>query len=234
MRKNLPFDYVVDPKAIEKNSFEMIRTLTDLDGLDQSQQQVVMRIVHSVGMPEVAEKVRFSANACASGQAALAAGAAILCDVEMVKQGITKRMIQQPPLCFLNDPRTVALAKSSGETRSMAALTLWGDNLAGSIVVIGNAPTALFRLLEMIEQANEKESAVEGGKEGGKDSNNKPALIIGMPVGFIGAAESKQALWDVHERLGIECITLLGNQGGSAVSSATCNALLRCNTGEIY
>ena len=114
----------------------------------------------------------------------------------------------------------------------MAALELWGDDLAGSIVVIGNAPTALFRLLEMIEQANEK----DGGKDGkaGKDSKNKPALIIGMPVGFIGAAESKQALWDVHERLGIECITLLGNQGGSAVSSATCNALLRCNIGEIY
>jgi precorrin-8X/cobalt-precorrin-8 methylmutase len=218
----VPFDYVVDPKAIEKNSFEMIRKLTDLNGLDQSQQQVVMRIVHSVGMPEVADKVKFSANACESGQAALAAGKAILCDVEMVKQGITKRMIQQPPLCFLNDPQTVELAKASGETRSMAALKLWGDDLAGSVVVIGNAPTALFRLLEMIEQ------------DGGKDSKNKPALIIGMPVGFIGAAESKQALWDVHERLGIECITLLGNQGGSAVSSATCNALLRCNIGEIY
>jgi precorrin-8X/cobalt-precorrin-8 methylmutase len=222
----VPFDYVVDPKAIEKNSFEMIRKLTDLDGLDQSQQQVVMRIVHSVGMPEVANKVKFSANACESGQAALAAGKAILCDVEMVKQGITKRMIQQPPLCFLNDPQTVELAKASGETRSMAALKLWGSDLTGSIVVIGNAPTALFRLLEMIEQANEK--------EGGKNGKNKPALIIGMPVGFIGAAESKQALWDVHERLGIECITLLGNQGGSAVSSATCNALLRCNIGEIY
>jgi precorrin-8X/cobalt-precorrin-8 methylmutase len=218
----VPFDYVVDPKAIEKNSFEMIRKLTDLDGLDQSQQQVVMRIVHSVGMPEVADKVKFSANACESGQAALATGKAILCDVEMVKQGITKRMIQQPPLCFLNDPQTVELAKGSGETRSMAALKLWGDDLAGSIVVIGNAPTALFRLLEMIE------------KDGGKESKNKPALIIGMPVGFIGAAESKQALWDVHERLGVECITLLGNQGGSAVSSATCNALLRCNIGEIY
>ena len=200
----------------------MSRQLTDLNGLDQSQQQVVMRIVHSVGMPEVAQKVKFSANACASGQAALVAGNAILCDVEMVKQGITKRMIQQPPLCFLNDPRTVELAKASGETRSMAALKFWGDDLAGSIVVIGNAPTALFRLLEMIE------------KDGGKESKNKPALIIGMPVGFIGAAESKQALWDVHERLGIECITLLGNQGGSAVSSATCNALLRCNIGEIY
>jgi precorrin-8X/cobalt-precorrin-8 methylmutase len=218
----VPFDYVVDPKAIEKNSFEMIRKLTDLNGLNQSQQQVVMRIVHSVGMPEVAYKVKFSANACESGQAALAEGKAILCDVEMVKQGITKRMIQQPPLCFLNDPQTVELAKASGETRSMAALKLWGSDLTGSIVVIGNAPTALFRLLEMIEQ------------DGGKDSKNKPALIIGMPVGFIGAAESKQALWDVHERLGIECITLLGNQGGSAVSSATCNALLRCNIGEIY
>ncbi len=217
----MPFDYVIDPKAIEKNSFEMIRQLTDLDGLDQSQQQVVMRIVHSVGMPEVANKVKFSANACAAGQAALAAGNAILCDVEMVKQGITKRMIQQPPLCFLNDPRTVELAKATGETRSMAALKFW-DDLAGSIVVIGNAPTALFRLLEMIES------------DGGINSNNKPALIIGMPVGFIGAAESKQALWDVHQRLGIECITLLGNQGGSAVSSATCNALLRCNIGEIY
>ena len=217
----MPFDYVIDPKTIEKNSFEMIRKLTDLDGLDQSQQQVVMRIVHSVGMPEIADKVKFSANACESGQSALAAGNAILCDVEMVKQGITKRMIQQPPLCLLNDPRTAELAKATGETRSMAALKLW-DDLAGSIVVIGNAPTALFRLLEMIEQ------------DGGKESKNKPALIIGMPVGFIGAAESKQALWDVHERLGIECITLLGNQGGSAVSSATCNALLRCNIGEIY
>ena len=217
----MPFDYVIDPKTIEKNSFEMIRKLTDLGGLDQSQQQVVMRIVHSVGMPEVADKVKFSANACESGQSALAAGNAILCDVEMVKQGITKRMIQKPPLCLLNDPRTAELAKATGETRSMAALKFW-DDLAGSIVVIGNAPTALFRLLEMIEQ------------DGGKESKNKPALIIGMPVGFIGAAESKQALWDVHERLGIECITLLGNQGGSAVSSATCNALLRCNIGEIY
>ena len=222
----MPFDYVVDPKAIEKNSFEMIRQLTNLDGLDQSQQQVVMRIVHSVGMPEVAQKVKFSANACESGQKALALGNAILCDVEMVKQGITKRMIQQPPLCFLNDPRTVELAKTSGETRSMAALKFWGEDLAGSIVVIGNAPTALFRLLEMIEKENEK--------KGREKNTNKPALIIGMPVGFIGAAESKQALWDAHERLGVECITLLGNQGGSAVSSATCNALLRCNIGEIY
>ena len=133
----------------------------------------------------------------------------------MVKQGITKRMIEVEPLCFLNNPRTIELAKSSGETRSMAALQLWRDYLKGSVVVIGNAPTALFRLLEMIEQ---------GGP--------KPALIIGMPVGFVGAAESRQALWDVHEELGIDCITLLGRMGGSAVSAATCKALLRCNRGE--
>jgi len=99
----------------------------------------------------------------------------------------------------------------------MAALQLWNDHLEDSVVIIGNAPTALFRLLEMIEKGA-----------------GKPALIIGMPVGFVGAAESKQALWENHERLGIECITLLGRQGGSAVSAATCNALLRCNHGEWY
>jgi precorrin-8X/cobalt-precorrin-8 methylmutase len=135
----------------------------------------------------------------------------------MVKQGITKRMIDQPPLCYLNDERAVALAKASGETRSMAAVALWREQLAGSVVVIGNAPTALFRLLELIEQGAEK-----------------PALIIGMPVGFVGAAESKQHLWDTHQGLGIECITLLGRQGGSAVTAASCNALLRCIRGEYY
>lgn len=213
----MPFDYIISPQAIEQESFRQIRGLTALDGLSLEQQQVVMRIVHSVGIPEVAELVRFSPNACESGLAALSDNAAILCDVEMVKQGVTKRMIQQAPLCFLNDPRTAELAKATSETRSMAALQLWQDDLEGSVVIIGNAPTVLFRLLEMIEQGAPK-----------------PALIIGMPVGFVGAAESKQALWDVHETLGIECITLLGRQGGSAVSAATCNALLRCLHGEIY
>ncbi len=213
----MPFDYVIDPVAIEQESFRQIRQLTNLDGLTQAEQQVVMRVVHSIGMPEVAAQVRFSDNACESGLKALADHAPILCDVEMVKQGITKRMIQQEPLCFLNHKDTQQIAKEKGETRSMAALELWRPHLAGSVVVIGNAPTALFRLLEMIEQGADK-----------------PAVIIGMPVGFVGAAESKEALWQVHQNLGIECITLLGRQGGSAVSSATCNALLRCNRGEIY
>jgi precorrin-8X/cobalt-precorrin-8 methylmutase len=211
------FEYEINPQAIEKESFRQIRELTVLDHFDREQQQVVMRIVHSLGMPELAEQVRFSENACAAGMAALANNGEILCDVEMVRQGITKRMITRLPSCYLNDPRAQALALQTGETRSMAAVELWRDSLAGSVVVIGNAPTALFRLLEMIQQGADK-----------------PALIIGMPVGFVGAAESKQALWEVHKALGIECITLLGRQGGSAVSAASCNALLRCNRGEYY
>jgi precorrin-8X/cobalt-precorrin-8 methylmutase len=211
------FEYEINPQAIEKESFRQIRELTVLDHFDREQQQVVMRIVHSLGMPELAEQVRFSENACAAGMAALANNGEILCDVEMVRQGITKRMITRLPSCYLNDPRAQALALQTGETRSMAAVELWRDSLAGGVVVIGNAPTALFRLLEMIQQGADK-----------------PALIIGMPVGFVGAAESKQALWEVHKALGIECITLLGRQGGSAVSAASCNALLRCNRGEYY
>ena len=213
----MAFEYEINPQAIEKESFRQIRELTKLDHFDREQQQVVMRIVHSLGMPELAEQVRFSENACAAGMAALANNGEILCDVEMVRQGITKRMIARLPSCYLNDPRAQALALQTGETRSMAAVELWRDSLAGSVVVIGNAPTALFRLLEMIQQGADK-----------------PALIIGMPVGFVGAAESKQALWEVHKALGIECITLLGRQGGSAVSAASCNALLRCNRGEYY
>ncbi|BFM15811.1 precorrin-8X methylmutase [Maricurvus nonylphenolicus] len=214
---SLSFDYEIDPKAIEVESFRQIRELTPLDGLSREQQQVVMRIVHSIGMPEVGEQVRFSSQACEKGLQALAAGKPILCDAEMVKQGITKRMIPAPPLCYLNHPEVPELAKAQSETRSMAALALWQEHLKDSVVVIGNAPTALFRLLEMLQQGADK-----------------PALIIGMPVGFVGAAESKQALWDCHQDLGVECITLLGRQGGSAVSSATCNALLRCNHNEWY
>jgi precorrin-8X/cobalt-precorrin-8 methylmutase len=206
-----------NPLAIEQESFRQIRLLTDLSELSREQQQVVMRIVHTVGMPEIAEFVRFSERACEVGMQALDYPQRILCDVEMVKQGITKRMLSHEPLCYLNDPSVPLLAKEAGETRTMAGLKLWKDKLKDSVVVIANAPTALFKLLEMIEAGAQK-----------------PALIIAMPVGFVGAAESKQALWDAHKNLGIECITLLGKMGGSGVSAASVNALLRCNRGEWY
>jgi precorrin-8X/cobalt-precorrin-8 methylmutase len=213
----MPYDFELNPQAIEKQSFEQIRALTELSAFSREEQQVVMRIVHSLGVPEVAENVMFSADACAKGRQALANNCAVLCDVEMVKQGVTKRMIAQEPLCFLNDQGVADRAKRRGETRSMAALDAWQPLLEDSVVLIGNAPTALFRLLEMIEQGTQK-----------------PALVIGMPVGFVGAAESKQALWEAHEHLGLDCITLAGRQGGSAVTAAACNALLRCNHGEWY
>ena len=211
------FHFEASPTAIEQDSFVQIRGLTKLDHFSLDQQQVVMRIVHSVGLPEIATHVRFSENACEKARWALKNSRPILCDAEMVKQGVTKRMINQEPLCFLNDPSVPGLARQQGETRSMAALQLWREHLQDAVVIIGNAPTALFRLLQML-----------------KDGAPKPAVIIGMPVGFVGAAESKQALWDYHEELGVECITLLGRQGGSAVSAASCNALLRCNAGEYY
>ena len=213
----MPFDYETDPSAIEQESFRIIRRETPLEGFSPEECQVAMRIVHSVGMPELAEQVRFSANACRQGMAALDNRAPILCDSEMVRQGLTRRMVPVEPLCFLNHERTPGLAKERNETRSMAALELWRPWLKGSVVVIGNAPTALFRLLEMLE-----------------DGAERPAVIIGMPVGFVGAAESKQALWSVHQPLGIDCITLLGRQGGSAVAAACVNALLRCLRGEMY
>jgi len=221
----MPFDYETNPQAIEIESFRQIRQLTELDShhYSREEQQVIMRIVHSIGLPHLSDNVRFSQHACQNGMSALAEDQAVLCDVEMVKQGVTKRMIKQPPLCFLNDVRTAEITNKYKETgnqevtRTMAALDLWQDTIENSVVLIGNAPTALFRLLEMLEQGSPK-----------------PALIIGMPVGFVGAAESKQALWDHHQRLGVECITLLGREGGSAVTSATCNALLRCNHGEYY
>ncbi len=213
----MPYQYEKNPGEIEAKSFKLIRQLTDLTTFSKEEQQVVMRIVHSVGLPEIAQQVQFSQSACEAGLKAISNNANVLCDVEMVRQGITRRMVKQPPLCFLNDPRVKQLAEQTNETRSMAALRLWQEKIDSSVVIIGNAPTALFRLLEMIEL---------GGA--------KPALIIGMPVGFVGAAESKQALWDCHEKLGVECITLSGRQGGSAVSAATYNALLRCDCGEWY
>lgn len=213
----MSFSYEVNPQKIEAKSFRIIRELTQLDDFNPEQKQVVMRIVHSLGLPHLAQQVNFSEHACEKGMKALADNCDILCDVEMVKQGITKRMIKKEPLCYLNHSKTAEIAKSTGETRSMAAVHMWQDKLDNSVVVIGNAPTALFRLLETLDKIA-----------------SRPTLIIGMPVGFVGAAESKQALWDVHKRLGIECITLLGREGGSAVSAASCNALLRCNRGEYY
>lgn len=209
-----PFDYLRDPDQIERESFIQIRTLTDLTRFDEDQAQVAMRLVHTCGEPNIVEDLHFSPGAVSAGLMALTSDRPILCDVEMVRYGITKRLLTSPLHCFLNDERTPGLAKLRQETRSMAALELWREHLGGSIVVIGNAPTALFRLLEML-----------------LDGAPKPALIVGMPVGFIGAAESKDALMAHGGPLGTEWISLRGRRGGSALAAASVNCLARLSAG---
>ncbi len=205
------FDYLRDPDDIERQSFAQIRQLTDLSRFDADQQQVAMRLVHTSGDPGIVHDLHFSPGAINAGLAALEQGAGVLCDIEMVSHGVSKRYLRGPVHCFLNAPTVAERARQTGETRSMAAMTEWPARLAGSIVAIGNAPTALFRLLELLD---------EGAP--------RPALIIGMPVGFINAAESKQALWDIAPgEFQTPCITLLGRRGGSSLAAATLNALAR-------
>ena len=203
-------DYIIDPHKIESESFQQIRRLSNLEGFDNNEQQVAMRIIHTCGMPEIVEHIRFSDQAVNAGLKAIRKKATILCDVNMVKCSLTQRMLYTDPLCFINKAKVVSQAKTKGKTRSMLAVDEWANKIENSIVIIGNAPTALFRLLERLET-----------------DFKKPALVIAMPVGFIGAAESKAKLWKNYQRLGIECMTLEGTQGGSAIAASAMNALLR-------
>lgn len=210
-------DYLKNPTEIEAQSFQLIRAATDFSDFDELQQQIVMRLVHTCGNPEIAQQVRISSAAVDSGIEALARNCNVLCDVEMVRQGIGKSLLNSKPLCFLNDPETFKLATTTGETRTMSALALWQPYLENSIAIIGNAPTALFRLMEMLESGSVK-----------------PALVIGMPVGFVGAPESKDYLWKQHRELAIECITLEGRVGGSALAAGAFNALVRLKNGILF
>jgi len=207
-------DYIKDPVRIEEESFKQIKALTDLSGFDEQQQQVVMRLVHTCGNPDIAQQVKISSEAIAKGIKAIENRLSIYCDVEMVKQGLTKRYLNVEPKCFLNHPSVAEKAKENSETRTMTALQYWGEDIYDGIAIIGNAPTALFRLLENIKQ----------GKA-------KPALVIGIPVGFVGAAESKEYLWQQYQSLGIECITIVGRTGGSALAAGAFNTLVRLQRG---
>ena len=209
------FDYLRDPDEIERQSFVQIRQLADLSRFDADQQQVAMRLIHTSGDPGIVDDLYFSPGAVAAGLAALEKGGDVLCDIEMVSHGISKRYLHSPVHCFLNSPSVIDRARLARETRTMAAMSEWRTHLAGSIVVIGNAPTALFRLLDLLDEGTAH-----------------PALIVGMPVGFINAAESKQALWEVApNEFETPCITLLGRRGGSSLAAATLNALARMANG---
>ena len=200
--------YEKDPKAIYAQSFATVRAEARLDRFPPGMRPVITRLIHACGMVEIADRLAFSAGAAEAGAAALAAGAPILCDCEMVGAGIIRRYLpaNNRVIVTLNDDRVPALAQQIGNTRSAAAVDLWDADLAGAVVAIGNAPTALFHLLERIDA---------GGP--------KPAVILGFPVGFVGAAESKAEL--AANPRGCPYIALRGRRGGSAMASAAVNAL---------
>lgn len=201
-------DYIRNPAEIYAESFATVRREAALGGYSSAMEKVAIRLIHACGMVDVLDDLAFSDGAAEVGIEALQGGASVFCDVEMVKAGIIARLLPKSNevICTLNDDRVPGLAKTIGNTRSAAAVELWRGQMAGSVVVIGNAPTALFHLLDVVNQTGEK-----------------PALVIGLPVGFVGAAESKQAL--AESALDLPFITVHGRRGGSAMASAVVNAL---------
>jgi len=205
-----PQTYLRDGTAIYERSFAIIRAEADLAGFAPDEADIVVRMIHACGMVEAARQIRFGGAFVSAARGALAGGAPILCDAEMVAHGVTRARLpaRNEVVCTLRDPRVPALAARLGTTRSAAALDLWADRLAGAVVAIGNAPTALFRLIEMLAAGAAK-----------------PAAIIGVPVGFVGAAESKAAL--AADPYGVPFLIVNGRIGGSAMAAAAVNALAR-------
>jgi precorrin-8X/cobalt-precorrin-8 methylmutase len=201
-------DYVRDGQAIYRESFATIRAEADLSRIPPDLEKVAVRVINACGMVDIVDALRFSAGAGAAGRTALANGAPILCDARMVAEGITRARLPAANrvLCTLGEPDVPELARTLGNTRSAAALELWRPHLAGSVVVIGNAPTALFYLLDMLDAGAPR-----------------PALILGFPVGFVGAAESKAML--AADSRGVPYVIVEGRRGGSAMAAAAVNAL---------
>ncbi|RKT11814.1 precorrin-8X methylmutase [Streptomyces sp. 1114.5] len=201
-------EYEKDGASIYRQSFATIRAEADLAALPADVSQVAVRMIHACGMVDLVEDLVYSPGVVASARAALRAGAPILCDVNMVASGVTRKRLpaDNEVVCTLTDPSVPELARAMGNTRSAAAMELWLPKLEGAVVAVGNAPTSLFRLLEMIEAGAPR-----------------PAAVIGVPVGFIGAAESKQAL--AEHPSGLEHLVVRGRRGGSAIAAAAINAI---------
>jgi precorrin-8X/cobalt-precorrin-8 methylmutase len=203
-------DYLRDATAIYERSFAIIRAEADLSRFSEDEADIAVRMIHACGVVEAAKDIVFGGRLVPAARGALTHGAPILCDSEMVAHGVTRARLpaKNEIVCTLHHPRVPELAHQLGTTRTAAALDLWGERLAGAVVAIGNAPTALFRLLEMLEAGAPR-----------------PAAILGLPVGFVGAAESKEALAaDPH---GVPFLIVRGRMGGSAMAAAAVNALAR-------
>ncbi|EEI63173.1 MULTISPECIES: precorrin-8X methylmutase [Corynebacterium] len=205
----MAFSYITDGNEIYRRSFSMIRSESNLERFTPEQQTIAVRMIHAAGQTDLADDIEFSAGVVGAARSALEAGKPIFTDVTMVATGVTRKRLPADNRveCLLKDPRTVDLAHELGTTRSAAAVELW--DLDGAVVAIGNAPTALYHLLNKLEDPRVP----------------RPAAILGIPVGFVGAAESKRALADVASGLGVEFITVHGRRGGSAITCAALNAL---------
>ena len=203
--------YERDGAEIYRRSFSTIRAEADLAGLDPILERVAVRMIHACGMVDLVDDIAFSPGFGAAAEGALRAGAPILCDTAMVAAGVTRARLpaDNDVVCTLGEPGLAELARAMGTTRSAAALEHWRDRGGGALVAVGNAPTALYRLLELI----------------GQDAVARPAAVIGVPVGFFGAAESKQAL--AAAPAGLEYLVVHGRRGGSAIAAAAVNALAR-------
>jgi len=201
-------DYTRDGNEIYRHSFAIIRAEADLSMLPADLELVAVRLIHACGMTDIVGDLAYSIDAVAAGRAALINGAPILCDAQMVANGVTRKRLpaNNAVICTLNDPEVPSIAQSIQNTRSAAAIELWRSQIGGAVVSIGNAPTALFRLLELLDRGMPK-----------------PALILGFPVGFVGAAESKAAL--AENSRGVPFLTIHGRRGGSAMAAAAVNAL---------
>ncbi|PJI39517.1 precorrin-8X methylmutase [Ferrovibrio sp.] len=210
MSATVKYDYLRDPDAIYRRSFEMIRAEVDLSGLPPGIDEMALRLIHACAMPEILSDIAWTPDLPVAVHTALRDGKPILSDVDMVAYGVIRSRLpaDNKVLSFLNTPEAREIGQRKQITRSAAAVELWLPHLAGAVVVIGNAPTALFRLLELLNN--------EGGP--------KPAAILGFPVGYVGAAESKQALID-SAPAGVAYATLKGRRGGSAIAAAAINAL---------
>jgi len=202
-------EYLKDPEAIYSASFAAIADAVDLEPVPQALRKTVTRLIHSCGMPEILPNLHWADNPVTPAREALNKGKPVLVDATMVASGITTRFLprQNDVICTLNAPETSDIAQQTSTTRSAAAVDLWGPHLEGAVIAIGNAPTALFRLLEILQQPE----------------TSRPAAIFAFPVGFVGAAESKETL--IEARLDIPYLTLRGRQGGSAFAAAAINAV---------
>jgi precorrin isomerase len=203
--------YLRDPELIYQQSFSAIRKEADLSHFPQDIANIVVRMIHSCGMTDITQNIVYTTSAASAGKDALMQGAPVLCDSRMVCEGVIRAKLPagNEVLCWNNCPESVVLAKKLGTTRSASAVELWRPKLAGAVVAVGNAPTTLFRLLEILEEGVEP-----------------PAVIFGLPVGFVGAAESKELLVKQCKEESVQFLTLNGRRGGSAMAAAAVNSLM--------